>query len=98
MDRDAITARLRASEAELRARGVAHAALFGSRAPGDNRPDSDIDIMIDTEPGSIDDVYAYTGLKLFVAGLFDGPVDVIDREGLKSYVRPAATADALYAL
>jgi uncharacterized protein len=97
MDRDAIIARLRASEADLRTRGVAHAALFGSRARGDNRPDSDIDILIDIEPGAVDDLYAYAGLKLYIAGLFDGPVDVIDREGLKSYVRPAATADALYA-
>jgi predicted nucleotidyltransferase len=97
VDRDGIIARLRASEAELRARGVAHAALFGSRARGDNRPDSDIDIMIDIEPGAVDDMYAYAGLKLYIAGLFDGPVDVVDREGLKPYVRPAATADAFYA-
>ncbi|RBP18097.1 hypothetical protein DFR50_10139 [Roseiarcus fermentans] len=97
MDRDAIIARLRASEAELRGHGVAHAALFGSRARGDNRPDSDIDIMIDIDPEAIGDVYAYAGLKLYIAGLFDGPVDVVDREGLKPYVRPAATADAIYA-
>ena len=97
MDRDAIIARLRASEAELRARGVAHAAVFGSRARGDNRPESDIDIMIEIEPGAVDDMYAYAGLKLYIAGLFDGPVDVVDRAGLKPYVRPAATADAFYA-
>src|SRR5271166_4711613 len=97
MDRDAIIARLRESEDELRALGVAHAALFGSRARGDNRPDSDIDILIAIEPGAVDDLYAYAGLKLDIAGLFDGPVDVIDRQGLKSYVRPAATSDALYA-
>ena len=97
MDKDAIIARLRASEAELRARGVAHAALFGSRARGDNRAESDIDIMIESAPGAVEDVYAYAGLKLYIAGLFDGPVDVVEREGLKPYVRPAATADALYA-
>lgn len=97
MDRDAIIARLRASEAELRARGVTHAALFGSRARGDNRADSDIDIIIDIAPDAVPDVYAYAGLKLFIAGLFEGPVDVVDRDGLKPYVRPVATTDALYA-
>jgi predicted nucleotidyltransferase len=97
MDRETIIARLRASEAELRARGVVHAALFGSRARGDNRPDSDIDIIVDIAPDAVEDMFAYAGLKLYIAGLFEGPVDVIDREGLKSYVRRAATADALYA-
>ncbi len=90
MDRDAIIARLRASEAELRARGAAHAALFGSRARGDNRPDSDIDI----EPGAADGVYAYVALTPCISGLFAGPVDVVDRESLKPHVRPSATADA----
>lgn len=77
MDRDAIIARLRASEAELRARGVLHAALFGSRARGDDRPDSDTDIMIDIDPEAHISVYDYVGLKEYIAGLFDGPVDVV---------------------
>jgi hypothetical protein len=45
MDRQDILARLRANEAALKASGVSHAALFGSRARGDDRPDSDIDII-----------------------------------------------------
>ena len=45
-----IIATLRQNEAALRARGVSHAALFGSRARGDNRPDSDTDIMIEIDP------------------------------------------------
>jgi uncharacterized protein len=47
-----IIARLRENEPALRARGVSHAALFGSRARGDNRPDSDIDIMIELDPAA----------------------------------------------
>ncbi len=31
--------------------GVTHMALFGSRARGDNRPDSDVDLLIDIVPG-----------------------------------------------
>jgi uncharacterized protein len=41
MNREEIIARLRENEATLRKRGVAHAALFGSRARGDERPESD---------------------------------------------------------
>jgi len=42
--------RLRESERALRAQDVAHAALFGSVARGDARPDSDIDIMVEIAP------------------------------------------------
>ena len=46
MKRDEIIQKLKEREADLRAQGVTHAALFGSIARGDDRPDSDIDIMI----------------------------------------------------
>jgi predicted nucleotidyltransferase len=81
----------------LRARGVSHAALFGSRARGDNRPDSDTDIMIDIAPEAQIGVWDYVGLKEYIASMFDGPVDVVNREGLKPYVRPPALLDAIYA-
>ncbi len=42
MRRDEIIEKLKEREADLRAQGVAHAALFGSIARGDDRPDSDI--------------------------------------------------------
>jgi predicted nucleotidyltransferase len=88
---------LRRSEPALRARGVRRAALFGSVARGENRSGSDIDIMIEIDPEAQIGVYDYVGLKEYIAGLFDGPVDVVSRDGLKPYVRPAATADAIYA-
>jgi hypothetical protein len=97
MDRQDILARLRENEAELRARGVAHAALFGSRARDDAGPDSDTDIMIEIDPAAHVTLFDYVGLKNFIAGLFDGPVDVVNREGLKPYVRPAVTSDGIYA-
>jgi hypothetical protein len=97
MNRQDIIARLRKNETELRARGVVHAALFGSRARDDARPDSDTDIMIEIDPEAHVTLFDYVGLKYYIASLFDGPVDVVNREGLKPYVRPAATADAIYA-
>ena len=97
MKRQEILARLRENETALRARGVRHAAVFGSRARGDDRPGSDIDIMIEVDPVAPIGVYEYVALKDYIAELFDGPVDVVSRDGLKPYVRPAATADAIYA-
>jgi predicted nucleotidyltransferase len=88
---------LRRSEPALRARGVRRAALFGSVARGDNRPNSDIDIMIEIDPEAPVGIFEYISLKEYIAGLFEGSVDVVSREGLKRYVRPAATADAIYA-
>jgi uncharacterized protein len=97
MNREEIIARLRENEAALRKRGVAHAALFGSRARGDQRPESNTDILIEFDPTARITVFDYAGLKDYIAGLFDGRVDVVNRDGLKPYVKPAATADAIYA-
>jgi predicted nucleotidyltransferase len=97
MNGQEIIARLKENEAALRARGVSHAAVFGSRARGDDRPDSDIDIMIEVDPAAEVGVYEYVAVKDYIAELFDGPVDVVSTLGLKPYVRPAVTADAIYA-
>jgi len=96
LKREEILARLRENESALRARGVAHAALFGSRARGDQRPESDTDLMIEFDPAARITVFDYAKLKRDLAALFDGPVDVVNRDGLKPYVKPAA-ADAIYA-
>jgi len=97
MNRDEIIVRLRENEAALRHRGVAHAALFGSRARGDERPESDTDVLIEFDPTARVTVFDYAGLKDYIAALFDGRVDVVNRDGLKPYVKPAATSDAIYA-
>jgi uncharacterized protein len=97
MNRREILAKLRENEATSHARGVSRAALFGSHARGDARPDSDIDIMVEFDPAAHVTVFNYSGLKDYIAGLFDGPVDVVSRERLKPYVRPAAITDAVYA-
>ena len=97
MKRDEILRMLKEREADLRAHGVTHVALFGSLARDEQRPVSDIDILVDLDPAIVATMFDYAGLKDYVAGLFHGPVDVIDREALKPRLRPRAAADAIYA-
>jgi predicted nucleotidyltransferase len=97
MERQEIIARLRENEAALRARGVTHAALFGSHARGDNRPNSDIDILIDIAPEAPVGLWEYVDIMQYLEDLFSCPVDVANHSHLKSHVRPFAEREAVYA-
>ena len=81
----------------LRARGILHAALFGSVARGDAGTRSDLDILIELDPKLNLDIFAYSGLKRYVAELFSGPVDVVNKDALKPHLRGPVSADAIYA-
>jgi len=50
MTRDEIIAKLKETAPALRAEGVIRLAIFGSRARGDAREDSDRDVLIDVDP------------------------------------------------
>ena len=97
MNREEVISTLRRREPALRARGVAHAALFGSLARGDQRSDSDIDILVEIEPSAGIDLFAYIGLVHFIEDLFTDRVDVANRGQLKPFVRPGAERDTIYA-
>jgi predicted nucleotidyltransferase len=90
-------ATLRRHENDLRERGIRHAAVFGSVARGDNRPDSDLDILLEFEPGAEGSIYEYMRLKEYVSQLFEGSVDVVDRDALKPDLRAPSARDAVYA-
>jgi predicted nucleotidyltransferase len=97
MEKQDILAKLRENEATLKRLGVSHAALFGSVARGDDRPDSDIDIMVEIAPDARIGLFQYTGIVRYLEEMFPVRVDVANREGLKPLVRPSAEREAIYA-
>jgi uncharacterized protein len=50
MTREKIIAAIKEHAGAIKAEGVSTLAIFGSRARGDNRPDSDLDVLIEVEP------------------------------------------------
>lgn len=88
---------LRRHREDLRSHGIIHAALFGSVARGEAGPKSDLDILIELDPDLELDIFAYAGLKRYVAELFKGRVDVVNKEALKPHLRQPISADAVYA-
>lgn len=88
---------LRKAEIALRAKGVQHAAIFGSTARDEARAESDVDVLIDFDPSASVTIYDYVAIRNDIASLFDGRVDVVDREGLKPHLRKPVTQDLVYA-
>jgi predicted nucleotidyltransferase len=97
MDKNLIIATLLENRAELERQGVLHAALFGSMARGDATAESDIDIMIDLDPNLRLSVFEYVGLKDYIGSLFPISVDVVNRELLKTPIKPTVIAQAIHA-
>ena len=83
MTRDEIIFRIRTSAAALRAEGVTKLAIFGSRARGDARPDSDLDVLIDVDPQAKFSLLNLSGVGLIVE----------DATGLKTQVAMRRSLD-----
>jgi len=90
-DADHIIATLRAHRAELEAMGVQGAALFGSRARGDGRADSDIDIALRFSPEAMPKGLKYFGKMADVEErmreFFSHQVEIVDETMMRDKVR-----------
>ena len=61
--------------------GVHRIGVFGSVARGESRPDSDLDLLVDFEPGA--SLLDHVALVQDLEELLDGGVDVVTRHALK---------------
>ena len=96
-DLQGILGTLQAHEADLRRLGVRHAAVFGSVAPGEARPNSDIDVLVDLDPNRPIGVFEYARLKIYIGELLGGAGDVVNRRTLKPLLRENILRDCVNA-
>jgi hypothetical protein len=88
---------LKGHEAELRRMGVRHAAVFGSVARGEARPDSDVDVLVHLDPEQPIGVFEYARLKLYIGELLGGAGDIVNRRTLKPLLRESVLRDSVNA-
>jgi uncharacterized protein len=77
---------LRAAAPRLQELGVKHLSLFGSTARGTQRPDSDIDLLLDLNKQRKIDLLDYAGIVAEIQKIVPQHVDVALRNTLKAHV------------
>jgi predicted nucleotidyltransferase len=92
MDRPELLARIAALKPWLAAQGVSRVRLFGSRARGAGRPDSDIDLLVDlSRPLGL----AFFTLQDELSSRLGAKVDLVTEAALASDIRYTALQDAI---
>lgn len=72
---------------------VLKAWLFGSYARGEQREDSDIDIMVSLDPQGHVGLFKLSGMRLDLMDLLHREVDLVTDKGLLPFARESAEHD-----
>lgn len=74
--------------------GVSELALFGSTVRGDERVDSDIDILVSFDGSSTSQ--RYFGVQFYLEDLLGRPVDLVTRKALRRELAPYVEREAIH--
>jgi len=88
---------LRQHEPEIRQRfGVAKIGIFGSFVRGEERPDSDVDVLVTFRKGK-ETFDNYMDCKFYLEDLFGRRVDLIMKGAIKKRLKPFILGEVVYA-
>ena len=94
MDTHQLLASQRQDILEIAARyGARNVRIFGSMARGDAGPDSDLDILVDMEPGR--SMFDLGGLLYDLQAFLGVEVDVVTEKGLRPRIRERVLREAV---
>lgn len=75
--------------------GVAKIGIFGSAARGEERPDSDVDVLVEFAPGQTT-FRNFMELAFYLEELFGRRVDLVTEQGLSQYLRPYVEQEVVW--
>ena len=70
-----------------------HVSIFGSVARGEERQDSDVDLLLELKPEI--GILAFSELRRDLSEIVGRPVDLVTPGGLKPFARVGASRDAI---
>ena len=87
---------LRTYNAALRENGATGLFIFGSRAVGTQRPDSDLDLFIDYDPeAKIPNMFHLMKIEEEISGVLGIPVTITTRNALHPLMKDSIERDAV---
>lgn len=86
---------LRAHEAELKQRGVMHAAVFGSVARGEDNPESDVDILVTLDDEKVRTLFDYAGIAADIQEWVGREIELAEKARLRPEISPMALSEAV---
>jgi uncharacterized protein len=95
MDRTTIVERIKAKEAAIRKEGATHLYLFGSRARGDNKPTSDLDVYVDCDPRKKFSLLDLAGIKVLLEDELGLDVHITTKNSLHSELKDGIEAQSI---
>lgn len=91
-----ILTKLEENTATIKKYGVKRIGLFGSYLRKEQKPTSDIDILVEFEKGKVT-FDNYMDLKFFLEDLFKCKVDLVMKEAIKPDLKPYIIGSVKYA-
>ena len=76
--------------------GISVLVVFGSRARGDNRPDSDLDVLVTFRPEAQVSLFTLVELEDLLADRLGVKIDLAIKDSLKPYIGRRILAEVQY--
>jgi predicted nucleotidyltransferase len=99
MDRTTLIEALKTYDAVLRENGATGLFIFGSRAVGTDRPDSDLDLFIDYNPAArVPNIFRLMQIEEAISEALGIPVTITTRNALHPLMKDNIERDAVQVL